>query len=231
MIVLKIILWTLLAVLVIIAAALCVPTRLFIHYADDIILQIRYLFIKINIPITEEQKAARAKKRKRKIKAKPAKKVPEDNKKAIKKNKKTKNKKNKPNPAVKWLKGLWKKGRVEAITNAFKRIAELVGGLLKPIFKTFRIRRLDILIISASDNAADTAINYGKLCAGVYPALSIILNIVKYNDYNVNIYPDFDKKELEVDITAELSLIPWAVVFGAVKALVGFLRYKIRGEL
>ena len=103
--------------------------------------------------------------------------------------------------------------------------------MLKPIFRHIKFRQLNIDITVASDNAADTAINYGRLCAGVYPALSVILNVIKYDDYKVNIRPDFDKSELEADISAELSLIPWIALAGALTALVRFIGFKIKGEL
>lgn len=257
MIVLVVILRILLALLIIIAAALAVPVGVFVRYNGDIFLQVRYLFLKINIPLTEEQKEqAKQKKQKslfrfigKKKKADPEKErtnsdtdkhsAKNSDKKGEKKRTKTaadkrkskKQKKKKENPALKWLRSLYKKGGVDAITEAFKKIASLAGNVLKPIFKNIRLRSLDIDITAASDNAADTAINYGKLCAGIYPALSVILNIVKYNDYTVNIRPDFDKKELEADISAEISLIPWVALAGALHALVRFIGFKVKGEL
>lgn len=260
MIVLTVILRILLALLIIIAAALAVPVGLYVRYNGDIFLQVRYLFLKINIPLTEDQKEQKNRKKhifqrggktkqdsaavkeksssdtdKRTAKAseEPSDKKGEKkrSKTAADKRKSKKQKKKKENPALKWVKALYKKGGVDAITEAFKKIASLAGNVLKPIFKNIRLRSLDIDITAASDNAADTAINYGKLCAGIYPALSVILNIVKYNDYTVNIRPDFDKKELEADISAEISLIPWIALAGALHALVRFIGFKVKGEL
>ena len=264
MIVIKIILRVLLALLIIIAAALAVPTRVYIRYTNEVFLQIRYLFLKITIPITDEQKAQKEnntppliKKIKGIIKKKEkpggakektsgdtdkgktvkqdkktfaAKKEKAGSKKRAPKEKKAKKKK-KPNPIIKWIKGLYKKGGVDAIIEAFKKIASLVGTVLKPIFKNIRLKQLNIDITVASDNAADTAINYGKLCAGVYPALTVILSVMKYDDYSVAIRPDFNKKDLEPDISAEISLIPWIAIGGAVHALFRFINFKVKGEL
>lgn len=241
MLILKIILYILLALLILIVLALAVPTRLYVRYNGEIFLQLRYLFLKITIPITEEQKAAKEKKKKRskasqkraaKKEAKIAEKqAAQEAEKKQKTDKKGGKKKKKPNPVVKWLKSLYNKGGVEAIITAFKRIASLVGGVLKPVFKTFKLRNLNIDITSAADNAADAAINYGRLCAGVYPALSLILSVVRYNKYTVNIRPDFDKKEFEADISTEISVIPWAAVCGALCSLVRFVGFKIKGEI
>ena len=225
MIVIKIILWTLLALLVIIAAALAVPTRIYVRYAEEITLQVRYLFLKFTIPVTEEQKAKKQKKPKKEKKKKPQK----EEKSGSQKDKK--GKKKKPNAAVKWLKTLYRRGGVDAITEAFKKLASLAGNVLKPIFRHLRLRSLDINIIVAADNAADTAINYGRLCAGIYPALTVLLSVMKYDDYSVDIRPDFDKTALEPDIAAEVSLVPWIAIGGAVQALVRFLIFKIKREL
>ena len=233
MIVLKIILWVLLALLLLIAAALAVPTRVFVRYTDEVFLQIRYLFLKITIPITEEQKAQKKPKRNKKEekeKKTDTEKTSAEDKKSNKDRKEKKDKKKKQNPVVKWLKSLYNKGGVDAIITAFKDIASLAGNVLKPIFKNLRLRRLDIDITVAADNAADTAINYGRLCAGVYPALTLLLKIMKYDRYSVNIRPDFDKKALETDICAEIALVPWVVIGGAVHALVRAVGFKLKGE-
>lgn len=238
MLIIKIILRVLLALLILIALALAVPTRLYVRYNGEIFLQVRYLFLKITIPVTDEQKAARKPKKPKKSKKGADKDGTGGDKEKNKAEKngadgknKDKKKKKKPNPVVKWLKSLYNKGGVDAIISAFKKIASLVGSVLKPIFKTLKLRHLNIDITSASDNAADTAVNYGRLCAGIYPALTVILSVVKYDDYTVKIRPDFDKKELEADISTEISVIPWAAIGGAVCALVRFIGFKIKGEL
>lgn len=238
MIVVKIILWTLLALLILIALALAVPTRLYVRYTNEVFLQVRYLFLKFTIPLTDEQKAKKKPKKPKKEKKKKSDSAEKNaartsdtkNKDSKSKNKKD-GKKKKPNPVVKWLKKLYNKGKVDAIITAFKDIASVAGTLLKPIFKNLRLRQLHIGITVASEDAADTAINYGRLCAGVYPALTILLNIMKYDDYSVDIRPDFDKKSLETDISAEISLVPWVVIGGAVHAVVRLAGYKLKGEI
>ncbi len=231
MIAVKIVLWVLLGLLILIAAALAVPVRLYVRYTKEIFLQVRYLFLKFTIPITEEQKAQQAKKKRKKPGRPDKKKDKAASDKSDKKSGGKPKKKKKENPVVKWLKSLYNKGGVDAIITAFKRIASLVGNVLKPIFTHVRLSHLNIDIAVASDNAADTAINYGRLCAGVYPALTVILNVVKYDDYKVNIRPDFDKKELETDISTEIAIVPWVAAAGALHALVRFIGFKIKGEL
>lgn len=236
MIVIKIILWTLLALLILIALALAVPTRVYFRLTDDIFLQVRYLFLKITIPISDKEKEKKPKKKKKPKKDKKAKKAAASEKKASeavasKKGRKKEKKKKEPNKAVNWLKRLHSKGGVSAIIGAFKRIASLAGNILKPIFTHLKFRELNIDITVASDNAADTAINYGRLCAGVYPALTALLKIIKYDDYSVRIRPDFNKEKLEYDISAEIALVPWIAIGGALHALVRLVIFRVKGEL
>ena len=283
MIIIKIILWVLLDVLLIAAAALMIPTRIGVRYTDDVTVVIKYLFLKFTVVGDTEEKKPKRKifsvlgkkpkgtyKKKKKSKNTAAKnktaasnkntniqkktaasnknttaqkKTVASNKKVKEENiskKKTKaNSRKKPvkkaskkeeNAAVKWVKNTFKEKGLGGLMNAFKEIAKLAGTFLKPIFKHTRIKHLDLNVTVAFEDAAQTAINYGYFCSGIYPALAVLLRIMKYDDYSVNIAPDFDKQEPEFDVFAELSIIPWFVVFGAVHSLVNYLilKYKER---
>ena len=283
MIIIKIILWVLLAVLLIAAAALMIPTRIGVRYNDDVIVVIKYLFLKFTVVGDTEEKKPKRKifsvlgkkpkgtyKKKKKSKNTAAKnktvasnkntniqkKTAASNKnttaqkKTVASNKKVKEEniskkktkadsrkkpvkkasKKEENAAVKWVKNTFKEKGLGGLMNAFKEIAKLAGTFLKPIFKHTRIKHLDLNVTVAFEDAAQTAINYGYFCSGIYPALAVLLRIMKYDDYSVNIAPDFDKQEPEFDVFAELSIIPWFVVFGAVHSLVNYLilKYKER---
>ena len=54
----------------------------------------------------------------------------------------------------------------------------------------------------------------------------MLLRIVKYKDYNINIAPDFNKSEAEFDVLAEFDILPWFIVVGSVKALVKYMILK-----
>ena len=283
MIIIKIILWVLLAVLLIAAAALMIPTRIGVRYTDDVTVVIKYLFLKFTVVGDTEEKKPKRKifsvlgkkpkgtyKKKKKSKNTAAKnktvasnkntniqkKTAASNKnttaqkKTVASNKKVKEEniskkktkadsrkkpvkkasKKEENAAVKWVKNTFKEKGLGGLMNAFKEIAKLAGTFLKPIFKHTRIKHLDLNVTVAFEDAAQTAINYGYFCSGIYPALAVLLRIMKYDDYSVNIAPDFDKQEPEFDVFAELSIIPWFVVFGAVHSLVNYLilKYKER---
>lgn len=259
MIIIKIILWTLLAVLLLIILALAVPVRAAVRYNNEITLVIKYLFLKIPIDLDgEKKKDKKNKKAKKSKKLSPKKKTGGDKKAAAAKDApkienrksvspanndgkskvKTKNKKSKKdkppkkeNAAVKWFKKTFKERGIKGVINVLKEFARLAMTFLKPIFKHIRLRRIDLDVTVAYEDAADTAVNYGYICSGVYPALSVLLRVMRCGGYSVNIRPDFNKKELEFDVFAEISLVPWFVVFGAVHALFDFIVLKIQGKV
>ncbi len=148
-------------------------------------------------------------------------------------NKKTKKEKKpkKENKIIKNLKTLWKERGIEGITELIKEIAKIVGGLLSSVFRNIVIKKLDLNITVAYEDAADTAVKYGYACAGIYPAMAVILRVFKYKDYNIIIVPDFDKKSNEITVDTEISLIPWFVIAGAVKAAFRLIKLKVRGMI
>ena len=161
------------------------------------------------------------------------KKTPERDKDKNRKNKDDKkdSKEKKENKILSWAKKTFKEKGLSGLVNAVKEIAKLAVTFLKPIFKHLKIKDLDMDIVVAFEDAADTAVKYGYACAGIYPSLAVLLKIMKYKKYSVNIRPDFDKKSLEINVFLELTLVPWFVVFGAVHALVDFLILRAKGEL
>lgn len=266
MIIIKIILWVLLAVLLIVAMALVIPLRVQVRYADDITVVLKYLFLKFTVVGDKEEKKPKRKffLKKKTVKNKKDNKAVNDDKDTVSKKKtdntnktiknknisdtddksgkidnkkksdkksKKKSEEKKENAVLKWVKTTFKEKGLNGLLNAFKEIARLAGNLLKPIFKHIRIKHLDLNVTVAFDNAADTAVYYGYFCSGIYPALAILLRVMKYDDYSVNIVPDFDKTEPEFDVYADLAVLPWWIVFGAVHALVNYLILKNKGKL
>ncbi len=254
MIILKILLWILriiLIVLAVLAVAFAIPVGVCFIYDDKPKLWVKYLFLKIPIdlePNEEKQKKKDLKeeKKKQKEQLKSQKKkeknssekkdkkniVKETKKQEVRETKRKIKKEKEPkkeNKILKKIKSLWKKGGLEGIVELIKELAKIAGGLLACVFKHILIKKLDLYITVAYEDAADTATNYGYTCAGVYPAMAIILRVFKYKDYNVIITPDFDKKKTEIYVDAQLDIVPWFVVVGVLEALVKFLKMKAKG--
>lgn len=115
---------------------------------------------------------------------------------------------------------LIKKYGIEWLLNLIKRVAELAVSALQDFFSHILIKKFSLSISVAGDDAADTAIKYGKYCAVVYPAVGTIVRVVKCKGYGVDINPNFSEKaetEINFDFVARVfvfRLIALAVKHG-----------------
>ncbi len=63
---------------------------------------------------------------------------------------------------------LIKKYGIEWLLNLIKKVAELAVSALQDFFSHISVKKLSLSISVAGDDAADTAIKYGKYCAVVF---------------------------------------------------------------
>lgn len=122
----------------------------------------------------------------------------------------------------------------KGFAGAVKDLAKFAGDILKraksPLSHT-HIRHFTLDITVASDNAANTAVEYGAVCSTVYPAVSAVCSLMKVRINHVNVYSDFERKEPEFYFSASVRL---RVIF-ALQALWGIFKeyqnFKMRNEL
>ncbi len=213
MIVLKIILLILLSVILLIFFALLIPARICTEYKKEPKVTVKYLFF--TIPLVPQKK-----KKKNEPKKNQEKKKPED-----------KKKKKEDSEAVKYIKSLYNDKGIDGVLSMITELAKLASGSLKGLFKHILFKKFDLNITVAADDAATAAIRYGQVCAAAYPAVSLILNTVKYKDYNVNITVDFDLKEPVIDFKTQANIIPIFAVTEAAKLLLVFFKIKKSGVM
>lgn len=146
--------------------------------------------------------------------------VPAKPKKEKKKVKKQTPKTEQPKKATEKKPSLIKKYGIEWLLNLIKRVAELAVSALQDFFSHILVKKLSLSISVAGDDAADTAIKYGKYCAVVYPAVGTIVRVVKCKGYGVDINPNFSEKaetEINFDFVARVfvfRLVAFAVKHG-----------------
>lgn len=113
---------------------------------------------------------------------------------------------------------LIKKYGIEWLLNLIKRVAELAVSALQDFFSHILIKKFSLSISVAGDDAADTAIKYGKYCAVVYPAVGTIVRVVKCKGYGVDINPNFSEKaETEINFDFAARIFAFRLVALAVK--------------
>lgn len=144
--------------------------------------------------------------------------VPAKPKKEKKKVKKQTPKTEQPKKATEKKPSLIKKYGIEWLLNLIKRVAELAVSALQDFFSHILVKKLSLSISVAGDDAADTAIKYGKYCAVVYPAVGTIVRVVKSKGYGVDINPNFSEKaETEINFDFAARIFAFRLIGLAVK--------------
>ena len=115
---------------------------------------------------------------------------PQPKKKKVKKEK-TEQQKPAPQKEEKKENDFLKELGLSGVVNLFTKLVELASGVLKDLFAHIIIKSFALSIKVAGNDAADTAVKYGKVCSVVYPLTSALIRSMKYSDYGVDILPDF----------------------------------------
>ncbi len=140
------------------------------HYSDKLTLKLRVLFLTFTlVPKKEKSETTKQKKAKRKKKKSDNKQKDKDS----------------------YVKKLSEKKGVEGIVSMVIDLAKLAASTLKGIMSHTVIKRFDIKLTVVGDDAADTALKYGKICSVFYPAVTIVCESAKCKDYSLDVTPDF----------------------------------------
>ena len=112
---------------------------------------------------------------------------------------------------------------------AIRYFSEIFILLLKKlcwVIKHFKFRKVYLELSVAAPDAADTALNYGRVCSAVYPVLSFLQSNADFKAKNININADFDKTEskLELSFSVTTKLFFWVVA--AMSALFEYLKLQ-----
>lgn len=95
--------------------------------------------------------------------------------------------------------------------------AALVGGAVRKVLRIITVNKLIIKLTVASEDAASTAQDTGKICAILYPAITTLQSVLKIKKREVTVIPDFlaEKGKAEIHILAcAIPLSVLCVAFG-----------------
>jgi len=208
-------LYIILGFVALLAGLLCVPLVLRVEYADSVALRLRWLFFTVlRVPAPEDKKPKKKKKKKEK---------PEKEKKKDDKPKKEKEKK--PNPLQKFYEYQGIDGFIELLGRTVDALKKFRHGL----WRCFCIRELRLHMVVMGGEPQELVEKYGKVCAGVYPALGWLSAHLRSRPGKVRatIAPDFTglaQKELACRL--EVSVVP-LLLLGAVIMLLLRLGVKV----
>ena len=194
-------LYIILAVIALIVILFSIKVSVTAVYDETFTLDIKWFFIKLRIYPEDEEKKAK----------KEAKKAEKEQKKKNSKKEKPKKEKTEESasPKSNIFRDFYNNQGFAATVNLIRTAAAQLGGFLKGVYRAFVIENLTVLLrVSAGDDAAQTAIKYGKVCSAVYPAMGFICSNMKVKQYDVNVVPDFISAENTATFKLSLSVRP-----------------------
>lgn len=187
MIALYIVLGVLFVILAIVTLVCTVRLRFYATFDDTLIVKLKILFFNFDIIPTEDRVQTFLDKRAEKKKQKRKKRREEE-------------RKERENET--FFDRLGSSTGVDGLMDILTEIAQFVSSSVKDLLAKVVIKKFNIDILLRGDDAADTAIKYGKVCGVFYSAVSLILGACKCRNYNLNLTPDFDDSK-DTEVTCE----------------------------
>lgn len=205
-------LYIILGIIALFLIILSIPLSVYGYYDEEFILYVKYTFFKFYI-YPPQDRPKKEKKEKEKPEKKKEKK-PDDNKKG-------------DNFIVTFYKNQGVSGIIDLIGN----VMAILKKSGKSIFRAFHIKHLYIKILVSSSDAAQTAVDYGKMCAKVYPSIGFITSNIKSKNVRVNVSPDFLGNKNKGSFSTKVNIIPrtllGAIIVLGVKMVIQLIKIMI----
>ena len=194
------VLYIILGILLLLVLLLLCNVKIFIKYDGELSVKIKY-FITYDATKSENQKS---------------------------KKKKSKKKRNSDKPEKESKKTSWRQIKEEkglsGLINILKTLVNTTLNASKKFLKHLIVKDLRIFVAIASDNAADTAINYGRACATIYPVSAALISRLNTKNYDISVIPDFDVKQTKMDCFAHLKIRLIFLTAFSLRMLFGYIR-------
>lgn len=194
-----VLLYILLGIIAFIALVLSIRITINGEFFDEFKLNVKWLFLNIQILPAKPKKDKPPKKEKNK------KEKVEEEKSA---DEPTEPSEKKENIFEKFYKNQGFDGVIELINNAAKDLGKMFSSFKKHIV----LRELYLWMTISSGDAAQTALDYGKICQKVFPALSFICTNLTVKKYDVEIEPDFLGLKNKAQFAFSVSIRPIFII-------------------
>ena len=197
-----------LVVAIILLLLLLSPVCLSVSYEEKWKVEARYLFIRY--PLYPPRPPKKKKKDKKQGPA-PEKQKPEE----------------KSSP---WRDILKEKG-IKGLLSFLRQLANAVTGGAKKLFQPLVIQKCFLHVTVGGEDAAQTAMEYGYLCAAVYPATGAVIANTKCKRHDVQVLCDFDSQETDFRFYGKCSVKVLFLLVAGWTAAYRFLKSQIKEKL
>ena len=208
-------------ILLIIVLALMLSVTVNVHLNDETRIKIRYAGITIFSVSPEDEKHKKQKKSKEKQKKSPDDKsdnISADNENPVQNTESTPNKAKESKKTHKVGKkadnngnnGLLSKlglsGDISETIEFVKQLVESASKPIKRLISHIRVSNFYLFITASGEDAAQAAMNYGKINWLVHTALAVLYNTVKLNVKKIDITADFTSGKTEYELSCKVKL-------------------------
>lgn len=123
-----------------------------------------------------------------------------------------------------------KNGFVGAIREIFAFFTDCLKHL-KWLLGFVKFRKVKVDLTVATDNAAQTAIEYGMVCGIVYPVLSFFDSIANVKLRQINVSSDFDSKQSVFTFSLKIKLQVLFLLIAVFKIFKDYKKFSLRNDL
>lgn len=206
-------LYIILGIIAFFVIVLSIPVVLDLEYTDAVRCKASWLFLKFNLYPFPEKKKKEEKPKEEKKEEKPEEKKEEA-----------------PKPKKEnFLKTFYNNqglsGVIELLNNC---VAALKRFSVKLVKRAVIIKKFHLDVHITEDDAAATAIKYGKVCSGLYPSLGFICSNMKVKDYKVNVFADYCGEKTTVEFITETTFIPRAMINAGIVLVFSLLKQLLK---
>ena len=186
-------------ILAVLIGILCLDLTFTVHYSEAFLISVGVGPFKYGLLVTEEEKAKREAKKKQK-----------------------EAKKKMPAPK-KPEKGNIKE-TVQIVLDLIRSVAKPLGDLLKKS----RVTDLRLTLRVGGEDAAEIALNYGKLCGVVYGSLAALQNFIRVRVKKLDLSCDFCSEKTEQEIDFKLKVRVGSVLRALIRMGIRFLAHTYK---
>ncbi len=112
----------------------------------------------------------------------------------------------------------------------FVDLGKLFGGKLLGIYRGVAANKFILRAEIVGEDAADTAVKYGKICTWAFPALSYLLGNMRRYNQDIEITPNFNGDEGKIYFEGEFVVFPASVIWHGLCGLARFTIDQIKFE-
>lgn len=121
------------------------------------------------------------------------------------------------------------KGKIGGVKFCFAVIKSALSKIIW-VIRRIKIKKLILSITVSSDDAANTAVAYGAVCAAVYPVIALIKENTEIGVERINVTTNFDRMSPEIEAAVSLKTRLIYAVIAAVSMLFSYVRIKKESE-